>query len=148
MKPLDVLASLLVSFTVLACVAQGPADEEPARGPLVATSCPCPQPTYLRLSSSATLAGTEDYVELDTDAGLPLALTLPASPTHLYRLEVWLGNQPGLPGGVATVDPNGQAVTFAPGSADLVLDVADEGLLLLFVKPTPAGGGYWRASSL
>jgi hypothetical protein len=106
--------------------------------------CSCPAPTYLRASSSVTLAGTEDFVELDTDAGLPVTVTLPASPTALAPLEVWLGSQPGLPGGIGTIDPNGQATT----GADLTLDQANEGRLLVFVKPTPAGGGYWRVTEL
>jgi hypothetical protein len=105
----------------------------------------CPKPTYVRLSSSSTLAGTEDYVELDTDSGLSFVLTLPASPAHLYRVEVWLGSQPG---GPATIDPNGQAVTLTPGTNGLVLSAANEGRVLLFVRPTPSGGGYWRVSNL
>lgn len=110
--------------------------------------CHCPPPQYVRSSSSLTLAGTEDLVELDTDSGNAVTVTLPASPAALSRVEVWLGNQPGLPGGTATIDPNGQAVTFAPGIADLLLDQANEGRVLLFVKPTAAGAGYWRASGL
>jgi len=109
-----------------------------------AIGCGCPAPVYLRASSSVTLTGNEDFVELDTDSGNPIVLTLPAAPTKLQPLEVWLGSQPGLPGGTVTIDPNGQPTT----GADLLLDVANEGRLLLYVKPTPTGGGYWRITDL
>jgi hypothetical protein len=103
------------------------------------------QPKYVRLSSSSTLVGTEDYVELDTDSGLPFVLTLPALPSHLYRVEIWLTSQPG---GPATIDPNGQRVTLAPNVTGLVLSAANEGRVLLYVKPTLLGAGYWRVSNL
>lgn len=104
-------------------------------------TCSCPKPTYQRASGSVTLA--TDYLELDSDAGLPITVTLPAAPKHLDRHEVWLGAQPGLPGGTVTLDGNGQPLV----GADALLDAANEGRVLLYVKPTPSGGGYWRVSA-
>lgn len=112
------------------------------------TVCPCPQPKYVRSSTSYTVAKGDTYVELDTDAGLPITVTLPAAPTPLERHEIWLGAQPGLPNGTVTIDPSGQATALF-GGVDLVLDSANDGLVLLFVQPTPPpAGGYWRVSKL
>lgn len=95
---------------------------------------------YTRISASVTLTGGEDYVELDTDAGA-LTVTMPASPVNLSRHEIWLGSQPG---GTATIDTNGQP-SYGAG---LTLSSANEGRLLLFVRPQPSGGGYWRVTEL
>lgn len=145
---MKILAFLLVAllacspFVSVSAWRRGPSQ---TAAPALVGGCPCPQETYLRTSSSVTLAG-QDYVEVDTDAGLPLTITLPASPAQLQRVRVWLTGQPGPPNGVATIDPNGQPTAFVPGLSSLVLDEPMEGLSLLFVRPQPTGGGYWRVS--
>lgn len=115
---------------------------------VVVGNCPCPQPKYVRSSTSYAVQKVDTYVELDTDAGVPLTVTLPAAPDPLERHEIWLGAQPGLPGGTVTIDTAGQAFELF-GSADLALDAANTGVVLLFVQPQPPpAGGYWRVSGL
>ena len=120
------------------------------RAQAIGTACPCPQPRYLRTSSSTTIAKGYTYVEADTDAGQPITVTLPASPDPLERHEIWLGAQPGIPSGSLTVDPNGQPVALAPGlSLTIPATSPNTGLVLLFVQPQPPpAGGYWRVSAL
>lgn len=114
----------------------------------VVGNCPCPQPKYVRSSTSYAVAKGDTYVELDTDAGLPLTVTLPTNPDPLERHEIWLGAQPGLPGGTVAIDTAGQPTALF-GSADLLLDAANTGVVLLFVQPQPPpAGGYWRVSGL
>lgn len=111
--------------------------------------CPCPF-SYLRTSTSVTIAKGNTHVEADTDSGNPLTVTLPASPDHLERHEIWLGAQPGIPNGSLTIDPNGQAVALPAGlSLTIPATSHNEGLVLLFVQPQPPpAGGYWRVSRL
>jgi hypothetical protein len=116
----------------------------PAPGSFALAGCTCSPPTYVRSSSSIALSGGEDFVELDTDAGLPVTVTMPATPTKLEPVEVWLGAQPGLPGGTVTIDTAGEAYA----GADLLLDEANEGRRLVWIRPTPSGGGYWRVTRL
>lgn len=152
MKSLPVVAFLLAlvaaSLSALSLTsAASPQKSAPSSGLQAVVAgpccCPCPAPVYVRTSSSLALSGTETLVECDTDAGLPLTVTLPLAPAHLKRLEVWLGDQPGLPGGVVTIDLQGNA-SHGDG---LVLDAANEGRELLWVKPSLSAGGYWRVSS-
>lgn len=140
MKNLPPLLALLALAFLAAFTPPQVARAQTAR-PL---GCGCPAPTYLRTSSSVTLTG-EDYVEVDNDAGLPITVTLTASPSALQRVEVWLTSQAS--SALVDVNTNGQAVTFT-GGADLQLTAANEGVVFLFVQPTPTGGGYWRASAL
>jgi len=139
--PVLALATLFVSATPTQHAAPT------AAAPTVtaaALGCTCSPPTYIRTSSNLALAGGEDFVEIDTDAGLPVVVTMPAAPTKLEPVEVWLGAQPGLPGGTGTIDTNGEAYA----GADLLLDAPNEGRRLVWIKPTPAGGGYWRVTEL
>lgn len=146
------LPIVLAALAALACL-PSPTSTAPAQAsaPVAQVQalapCPCPEPTYLRSSSSVALPAGIDYLELDSDAGQPITVTLPATPTHLRRVEVWLGAQPGLPGGTVTIDPG---TLYGTAGASLFLDEPNEGRLLLFVKPDPAptAGGYWRVSEL
>jgi hypothetical protein len=124
-----------------------------AAGASIAFLALCPQATYrfggaektyVRVSASFTASGAEDYIECDTDSGNPITITLPPTPTPFEKHEVWLGPQPGLPGGTVTIDFNGQTSY----GADLTLDSAMESRSLLWVKPTPSGGGYWLVRAL
>lgn len=145
------LLALTLAFVLAALVLLGPAEAkhtvaapQSIAGASRLLGCGCPSPTYLRASSSVTL-DAEGYVEVDNDAGLPITITMPAAPPALHRVEVWLTSQAS--SAPVDVNPNGQAVTFT-GGADLQLTTANEGLVFLFVRPTPSGGGYWRASPL
>lgn len=144
----NLLLSTLALFLTAAALIAGPMLLAPPQAGYSLTAvklagCPCPE-AYAFHSTSALLAGIEDYVELDSDNAVPETLALPANPSHLERHEVWMTNQPALPAGPWVIDPNGKPTR----GADLVLDQVDEGRLLLFVQPPSPLPGYWRVTAL
>lgn len=130
-------------------VAASPAPAAQAQLVIGGGPCPCPF-RYVRTSVDYAVAKGDTHVEVDTDAGLPVTVTLPASPDPLERHEIWLTDQPGTPNGSLTIDPNGQAVHLPAGvSLTIPATSPNEGLVLLFVQPQPPpAGGYWRVSRL
>lgn len=103
----------------------------------------CLGSVYVRTSVDYQVLGHEDYLEVDTDAGLPIDVTMPAIPAQFERLEVWSSPQGSQ---TITIDPNGQATA----GASLSFSGPISGRLLLWIDADGPGpnGGYWRVTPL
>lgn len=103
----------------------------------------CIGSVYVRTSTNYSVLGNEDYIECDTDSGLPITVTLPATPGVLERHEVWHAPQGSQ---TVTLDTQGQAAY----GASLSFSGAISGRVVVWIDADGPGpnGGYWRVTAL